>query len=136
MQKPNPNYERPIEAPTYPDEYLDFWAGVYLVNPHLRARGVLFSTFLIAPIEILRACATPGPAIRACRARVTFPRDEAVILTVAEAAVRHAERMEGHGENGRLVEKMRSRVFPSRRRMLRPHSQLSYRRRVWRQKAV
>lgn len=39
----------------YPDEYIEKWAEVYLANPGLRQRGVLFVTFLALPEEILAA---------------------------------------------------------------------------------
>lgn len=54
-----PAFERAVEGPIYQDEYLEFWGGVYLANPQVRSRGVRFDTFLIAPVEILRACARP-----------------------------------------------------------------------------
>ncbi len=47
---------------TYPDEYIEHWGWVYLLNSALRKRGVLFETFLIAPQEILDAVATPPVA--------------------------------------------------------------------------
>lgn len=47
---------------TYPDEYLEHWAKVYLANPILRRRGVLFAAFLVAPDEILAAVAMPQAA--------------------------------------------------------------------------
>lgn len=44
---------------TYPDAYIDHWGRVYLLNPAIRKRGVLFETFLIAPEEILILLAPP-----------------------------------------------------------------------------
>ena len=44
---------------TYQDEYIEFWAEIYLANPILRSRGVLFAAFLVAPEEILAAVAMP-----------------------------------------------------------------------------
>ncbi len=45
--------ERPREAPIYTDEALEFWGGVYLANPALRARGVTFEAFLAEPELLL-----------------------------------------------------------------------------------
>lgn len=47
---------------TYSDEYLEHWAKVYLANPILRRRGVLFAAFLVSPEEILVAVAMPQVA--------------------------------------------------------------------------
>lgn len=41
---------------TYPDEYIEKWANIYLENPALRRRGILFGMFLAAPEQILDAC--------------------------------------------------------------------------------
>lgn len=117
---PTCNHERPIEAQTYADEYLDFWARVYLANPHLRARGVLFSTFLIAPDVLLHACATPRPACLASSKSIAdgVARRHAGLMAEARASAREIARFEsaeGHCENGRLVEKLRHRFFPRRR---------------------
>lgn len=114
-----PNHERPIEGAIYADEYIDFWGRVYLANPHLRARGVLFATFLIAPEVLLHACSRPP---------VAFATSKEIAAHVAR---RHSgiedfpaawpqvtarfELAEGHGENGRMVEKLRHRFFPRRR---------------------
>jgi len=45
---------------TYPDEYIDYWGGVFLANPCLRRRGVRFDTFLIAPRELLAKVMAPA----------------------------------------------------------------------------
>ncbi len=51
--------ERSFVAPRILDDVqLEYWALVYLANPHIRARGVLFETFLLAPAEILNALVT------------------------------------------------------------------------------
>lgn len=117
---PKPNHERAFEAPTYPDEYLDFWARVYLDNPHLRARGVLFSTFLVAPEVLLLACAAPRPAVLASSKSIAdgVARRHAGLMAEARTSARELARFEsadGHCENGRLVEKLRHRFFPRRR---------------------
>lgn len=40
---------------TYPDEHIEKWAEVFLANPGLLRRGILFLTFLAAPEPILMA---------------------------------------------------------------------------------
>lgn len=44
---------------TYPDEYIEHWANIYLANPILRRRGILFGAFLVLPDEILAAVSMP-----------------------------------------------------------------------------
>lgn len=48
----------------YPDEYIDFWGELFTAN-HLFARGIVFETFLQAPLEILHAVkfGTPFPLL-------------------------------------------------------------------------
>ena len=109
-----PNFERPVTGPTYSAEHIEFWGGIYLANPRVRAHGVLFSTFLMAPMQILRACATPGVRISSCdHARHGYTRrDEAVLLSIAEAAIRHLEQTGARCENGRWVEKLKHHAHP------------------------
>ncbi|MEW8522521.1 MAG: hypothetical protein AB2552_05660 [Candidatus Thiodiazotropha endolucinida] len=46
----------------YPDNYLDHWGDLYVRNcALLKARGVLFETFLMAPRDILTAVAFNKP---------------------------------------------------------------------------
>jgi len=109
-----PNFERPVTGPTYSDEHLDFWGAIYLANPQVRARGVLFNTFLVAPMQILRACATPGVRVTSCSlARHGYTKgDEAAVLTIAEATIRHLEWGGARCENGRWVEKLKHHAHP------------------------
>lgn len=44
----------------YPDEYLHHWGEVYLANPVLRSRGILFATFLAYPEELMQAVVYDG----------------------------------------------------------------------------
>lgn len=44
---------------TYPDAYIEHYGRIYLANPIIRKRGVLFDTFLLAPQEILRLISPP-----------------------------------------------------------------------------
>lgn len=47
---------------TYPDEYIEHWGSIYLANPGLERRRVLFAMFLVAPEVILAAhMNTPAP---------------------------------------------------------------------------
>ena len=51
-----------IPPTTYPDEHIDYWGEVYVANPRLARRGVLFETFVVAPQDILWAViSTPDP---------------------------------------------------------------------------
>ncbi len=94
------NLERPVTGPTYSDEYIDRWAAIYLDNPVLRLIGVPFSAFLAFP------------NVRAWVSSTARTRFAARLMEKAEAAIAEAERAEGHGENGRLVEKIRHHTHP------------------------
>jgi len=76
---------------------------VYLANPALRLLGCPFGTFLVAPARWLLFIGDP----------VRF-QIAASCTRRAEAAADRAERAEGHGENGRLVEKIRHHAHPRR----------------------
>ncbi len=43
-----------ISSMIFPDEYIEKWAGIYLVNPLLRKRGILFESFVKFPEAILK----------------------------------------------------------------------------------
>lgn len=49
--------DRAAPAPTYSDEHIERCARLYLDNPVIRLRGILFETFLSVPGEIMRAIA-------------------------------------------------------------------------------
>lgn len=62
LPRPLSPAERQVTGPTWPDEYIERWAAVYLepeTNRALRGRGVRFETFLRAPVEILAALRKP-----------------------------------------------------------------------------
>ncbi len=111
--------ERSFVAPRILDDVqLEYWALVYLANPHIRARGVLFETFLLAPAEILNALARPlVPPLyaqllseqRATREEIEF--HEAIRRT-ARRAMQSAERDSTFVSDGRLVERMKHRTWP------------------------
>jgi len=51
-----PSFERSRRAPrTFDEAHIEQWGEIYIALPLLRERGVLFETFLLAPVEILRA---------------------------------------------------------------------------------
>lgn len=108
--------ERPVEAPSYADEWIEFWAGVYRANPAIGARGVLFETFLAYPHEILRACAAPVLIIQ-CRGELALASRAMVgaMRELAAAATLALERSGARCENGRFVEKMRHHRHPQSR---------------------
>ncbi len=116
-----PNYERSVTAPrTFADEHIARWADVYLANPQLARRGVLFETFLLAPAEILAA--TAGPAISISRrglleaqldARRRIDLD-AALHELGERAIR-ALAAESHCANGTWCEKLRHHAWAGRR---------------------
>ncbi len=43
------------DGQVYPDTWIHHWGEVYLANPRLKERGILFATFLAYPEAILRA---------------------------------------------------------------------------------
>lgn len=106
--------ERQVTGPTWPDEYIERWAAVYLehaTNRQLRGRGVRFETFLRAPVEILAALRRPVrftycgllPSQRDVQERLRF---ETALEAIAEAALEYVAG-ESHCANGRVVEKLR-----------------------------
>lgn len=52
----------PMRA-VWPDEYIEQWGQIYIDNPTLRRRGILFETFLQSPREILFAVSSACHAI-------------------------------------------------------------------------
>lgn len=89
------NLDRPRTGPVYSDVFIERWAVVYLDNPVLRLVGVPFSAFLALP------------NVQAWLNAAAHARFSGRLMRSAEAAIARAERVEGHGENGRLVEKLR-----------------------------
>jgi len=83
---------------TYPDEYIEHWGNVFLSNPGLRRRGVLFAAFLVAPEEILAAAITPQAAepddlrpLLPAQLRVRRQQDWVVELASSIARLRNRE---------------------------------------------
>lgn len=120
LPKPLSPAERPVAGPTWPDEYIERWAAVYLEpenNRVLRARSVRFETFLRAPVEILFAVrawrahqAAHGllPAQRKVRQRED---QRSALEDIAEASLTYVA-AEAHCANGRMVEKLRNHAHP------------------------
>jgi hypothetical protein len=117
-----PNYERSFAARrTFVDEHIERWAPVFLANPHLARRGVLFEIFLLAPAEILAACARPAMAVSRrgllqrqleARGRADY---EAALQELNERAIR-ALAAESRCANGVWCEKLRHHAWAARRR--------------------
>ena len=114
------NTERSITAlRTFDDAWIEQWAVVYLdahLNRVLRAHGVRFETFLLSPVEILASIGRLpavrtglAPAQRAVQERLDV---QDAMNTLADRALAEAARNGGHVENGRVVEKLRHRVWP------------------------
>ncbi len=115
------NTERSFAAPrTFADECIEHWAAVYLANSQLARRGVLFETFLLAPVEILAACGRPAirvsrcgllPAQQDARKRADL---EAALQELGERAI-DALAAEAHCANGAWTEKLKHRAWPKHR---------------------
>lgn len=121
-----PNTERSFAAVrTFTDEHIERWAPVYFANPQLRARGVLFETFLMAPAEILAACGRPAMTVARCG---LLPAQRAVRLRAdTEAALQElgertlaALAAESHCANGVWCEKLRHHAWARRRTERKP----------------
>jgi hypothetical protein len=117
--------ERSFAAPrVFSDEHIERWAAVYLApdnHRRLRARGVLFETFLAAPAEILAALDRPRfyltscgllPAQRDVQRRIDTER---ALLELADCAVRQMA-PESHCADGRWTEKTRHHAYKRRAR--------------------
>ena len=103
---------------TFADEHIERWALVYLANPHVARRGVLFETFLLAPEEILAACSIQ-PAMIVCRqGLLKSQRDAQARIDLDAALVELGERAiatlaaESHCSNGVWVEKLKHSAWP------------------------
>jgi hypothetical protein len=120
-----PNFVRSFAAPrAFADEHIERWGAVYLANPHIRGRGVLFETFLLAPVEILAACARPAVKVSRCgllpqqldvRQRADL---ESALHELGERAIA-ALAAESHCANGVWTEKLRHHAWAARRRAFR-----------------
>ena len=108
-------FERPIRAPVYSDEHIDFWSEVYLANRWVRARGVLFETFLAHPVQILYALGALAEdcsrmllgAQRRVREQIDFSAQAERMPAIARG-IAAAEHAGARCENGRFVEKLRN----------------------------
>ncbi len=87
-------------ACTWPDDYLDHWGDVYLAHPQIRARGVLFDSFLTHPVQILTLLGLP------------LPPCSPILPYWVERRIASAEREGACVGNGTLGEKMRHRRYP------------------------
>lgn len=121
-----PDYERSFVAPRiFTDDHIERWADVYLMNPQVRARGVLFETFLLDPVGTLEGSVQPVMTVSRCgrllpeqlgaRRRADL---DAALQELGARALR-AVAAEAHCANGVWTEKLRHRAWPPRRRMQR-----------------
>lgn len=116
---------------TWPDAYLERWGEVYLANPQLRVRGVLFETFLLAPEALLLAASLPPGMVPGAR---LLPRQAAVRRRLDEQAnarqlhlalglVEVALRKPGaRVADGRVVEKLAHHARPRSRANFSPRA--------------
>lgn len=110
---------------TWEDAYIERWAAVYLDPLHnriLRARGVRFETFLLAPAELLAAARRPTAGLLPAQRAVQMRLDQARALAeLVEAAGRQFFGA-SYCANGRLVARIHR---PDRQRRLRHYPAVS-----------
>lgn len=98
----------PDNAPVVSDATLEHWGKVYLDNPWIRARGILFETFLKYPHDILGTLPAPLPVQIEVRRRLDAEHFGASHRS--ELLARHVEAMFEHRRvhvtDGRIVETM------------------------------
>lgn len=107
-------------CPRYPDAYIEYWGRVYLNNAGLRTQGVLFSTFLAYPDEIMRAFAFDvvprTQALFPAQARMARLMEggerEAEIDAQIKALERMLARKHMRVSNGACVEPMHHHMHP------------------------
>ena len=104
----------------YPDSYIDYWGAIYLANPIIRAHGVLFGTFLMAPIEILHAVVmasievAPGLLARqrAVRRRLDDAARAEQLPLDLDAVIVALEHKGARVSDGAWIEPLRHRAWP------------------------
>jgi hypothetical protein len=116
-------FERSFAAPrTFADEHIEYWGVVYVANPQLARRGVLFGTFLLAPVEILAACARADEDRQISR-RGLLPQQlhvrmradrEAALREMGERAIA-ALAADSYCTDGRWIEKLRHHTWRTER---------------------
>lgn len=124
-----PSDVRSWAAPkTFPDEWIERWAPVYLSpenNARFQARHVRFETFLLCPVEILAAIQRPRvivvsdallPRQRDVQRRLDIER---AALEIAEAAIRDMK-PESHCADSAWTEKTRHHAWPRHARHRNP----------------
>lgn len=112
--------ERSFVAPKiFSDAWIEYWAAVYLeprANARLRAKHVLFETFLLAPHEILAAAWRPTEGLLPAQREVQRRTDIVIAIAAAEALeeklieLRHCIR-----RAGAAFEKLKHRAWPRHR---------------------
>lgn len=118
--------ERSFAAPRiFSDAYIEHWASVYL-DPRnclrLRARLVMFETFLLAPEQYLRRIERPRRVVVTACGLLPAQRDvqrrldlQDSLMEMVDCAVR-AIRGASHCANGRWTEKLTHHAWPPYRR--------------------
>ena len=115
------------EVPTYSDEHIERCAKLYLDNPVIRQKGVLFVTFCAFPEEVMRAVAgglaMPLPedqqfyplmgAQRAVRNRLDDENERDISWQIAELE-RMLERRRMRISNGAVMEPLHHKAWPRR----------------------
>ncbi len=112
----------------FPDTHLDHWGEVYLNHPELRARGILFETFLQDPVQLLsyvEGWPLPPladgqdhypllPAQQRVADRLAYDRIADRLLSEAEfdalvdeIEAELVEPLDARGSDGRLIEPLR-----------------------------
>lgn len=104
----------------YPDAYIDYWGAIYLANPTVREHGVLFGTFLMAPLEILHAVVMQSievaPGLLARQRAVQRRVDDALrgeqLPLALNAVIVALERRGARVSDGRMFEPLHHRAWP------------------------
>ena len=116
------------ETPTYSDEHIERCAKLYLDNPVIRQKGVLFVTFLAFPEEVMRAVAgglvMPLPegeeyyplldAQRAVRERLDDENARDIRAQIRDLD-RMLEQRRLRISNGAVIEPLHHKFWPKRR---------------------
>lgn len=108
----------------YSDAYIDYWGEIYLANPIIRERGVLFGTFLMFPAEILHAIVMQSievdlaPGLLAQQRAVQRRIDEALrggqLSLALDAVIVALEHKGARVSDGAWIEPLRHHRYPRR----------------------
>ena len=104
----------------YLDAHIDYWGEIYLANPMIRAHGVLFGTFLMAPLEILHAVVMAPIDVRqgllarqrAVQRRLDLEAAGEQLPLQFEAMIVALEHKGARVSDGRWIEPLKHRTWP------------------------